>query len=131
LALDLVDRLRDELGEMAQRCFKWVCKRQQVKVLHRHDALIVLKNTAYAWRQMIFFLSLLSQADVDEFLEWAELHFQEQPEEFRERFRPALNGLKFAARGGSLDRECANNPEVRRFLGWSNTRHWLLLDAKR
>jgi len=126
LALDLVDKLRDELGDMARRCFKWVCKRQQMKILRWHDALIVLKNTAYAWRQMIFFLSLLSKAEVDEFLEWAELHFQEQTEEFRERFRPALNGLKFAAGGRLLNAECANNLEVRRFLGWSNSKHWLL-----
>ncbi len=126
LALDLVDKLRDELGDMARRCFKWVCKRQQMKILRWHDALIVLKNTAYAWRQMIFFLSLLSKSEVDEFLEWAELHFQEQTEEFRERFRPALHGLKFAAGGRLLNGECANNLEVRPFLGWSNTKHWLL-----
>lgn len=126
LVLDLVDVMRDELGDMAQRCFKWICKRQQMKILSWHDALIVLKNTAYAWRQMIFFLSQLSKTDADKFLEWAELHLQEQGKEFRQRFRPALNGLKFAAEGRSLDREDASNPDVRRFLGWSNTRHWLL-----
>jgi len=122
--LDFTDPLRDELGEMARRCFTWVCKRHQMKIDHRHRRLIMLKNTAYAWRQMIFFLSLLLEADVEEFLEWAELHFQEQLEEFRTRFRPALNGLKFAAAGGSID--AANNRDVRRFLGWSNTEHWLL-----
>lgn len=129
LALNLVDKLRDELGQMARRCFQWLCKRQQVKVAHLHDALIVLKNTSYAWRQMIFFLSLLSKTDLDEFFEWAELHFQGQTEEFRERFRPALNGLKFAAAGGSLDPDCSNDPNVRRFLGWSK-RHWLLRSVK-
>jgi hypothetical protein len=75
---------------------------------------------------MIFFLSLLPEWKVDEFLLWAELNLRDQTEEFRNRFRPALNGLKFVAAGGSLDRESANNPDVRRFLGWSNTRHWLL-----
>lgn len=121
--LNLVDALRGELGELARQCFKWVCKRQQVKVDKRHARLIMLKNTAYAWRQMIFFLSLLSKAEREEFLAWSEGHLQEQSEEFRTRFSPALNGLKFAAAGGSIN--AANNGDVRRFLGWS-TKHWLL-----
>lgn len=121
--LNLVDALRGELRELARKCFKWVCKRQQLKVHEQHARLIMLKNTAYAWRQMIFFLSLLSKAEKDEFLAWAEGHLQDQSEEFRTRFRPALNGLKFAATGGSID--AANSRDVRRFLGWS-TKHWLL-----
>ena len=122
--LNLVDALRDELGELARSCFKWVCKRHQMKIDKRHAYMIMLKNTAYAWRQMIFFLSLLSPVEIEEFLAWAELHFEEQREDFRTRFRPALNGLKFAAAGGSLD--AANGRDVRRFLGWTNSRHWLL-----
>ncbi|HEX6731905.1 MAG TPA: hypothetical protein VF074_17955 [Pyrinomonadaceae bacterium] len=122
--LNLVDALRDELGELARSCFKWICKRHQMKIDKRHAYLIMLKNTAYAWRQMIFFLSLLSPVEIEEFLAWAEQHLDEQREDFRTRFRPALNGLKFAAAGGSLDR--SNNREVQRFLGWSHKGHWLM-----
>ena len=95
-----------------------------MKIDKRHAYLIMLKNTAYAWRQMIFFLSLLSPVEIEAFLAWAELHLEEQREDFRTRFRPALNGLKFAAAGGSLDR--SNNRDVQRFLGWSHKGHWLM-----
>ena len=123
--LDLGNALGSQLNEMARECFEWICRRHQMKIDSWHARLIMLKNTAYAWRQMIFFLSL-PNADVFAFLGWAERYFQDQSEEFRNRFRPALEGLKFVVEGGSL--ESANNPGVRRFVGWSNTRHWLLSD---
>jgi hypothetical protein len=109
LGLNLADTLRDELVDMAKRCFTWVCRRQQMKIDQYHARLIMLKNTAYAWRQMIFFLSLMP--DVQEFLDWAELHLQEQSEEFRHQFRPVLQGLRSAAAGRSVDQP---------FLGWRN-----------
>ena len=46
------------------------------------------------------------------------------------RFRPALNGVLFAAEGGSLDSGSAKNLGVRWFLGWSKAEHWLLSDAR-
>ena len=103
----------------------WVCKRQQMKVDTWHARLIVLKNTAYAWRQMIFFLSMLSPTDTSDFLTWAQDYFEVQPEEFRNRFRPALSGLLFAADGGSIDTGSAKDAGIRQFLGWSKARHWL------
>jgi hypothetical protein len=72
LALGLTDTLRGQLIEMAKRCFIWICKRQQIKIRKGHARLIMVKNTAYAWRQMIFFLSLTSDGDSREFLSWAE-----------------------------------------------------------
>jgi hypothetical protein len=124
--LDLTDALRDQLGEMSKQCFTWICKRHQMKIDKWHACLIMLKNTAYAWRQMVFFLALLPKGDLADFIRWAEGHLVVQPEGFRNRFRPALNGLVFAAEGRSLDTESARHPGVRRFLGWSKTRHWLL-----
>lgn len=123
--LDLTEALRDQLEELARKCFLWICKRQQTKLDRWHDRLIMLKNTAYAWRQMVFFLSLLPRGKAGDCLDWAERHLEEQPEEFRNRFRPALNGLAFAAEGRSLETAPAGN-DVRRFLGWSKARHWLL-----
>ena len=123
--LNLTDVLRDQLGEMARECFKWICGRQQVKIDRWHARLVMLKNTAYAWRQMIFYLSLLPDRSVKEFLKWATGFLDVQPEKFRNRFRPALNGLLVAAEGRSIDVESA---EVRRFLGWCKERHWLLTE---
>jgi hypothetical protein len=124
--LNLTEVLRDQLAELARHCFRWVCQRQQVKASNYHTHLIHIKNSAYAWRQMIFFLALLPESEVPEFLQWAQEHLNQQPEAFRKRFRPALTGLVLAAEGRSLDSDTAKQMEARRFLGWSKSRHWLL-----
>jgi hypothetical protein len=123
--LHLTDSLHDRLGEMARECFVWICRRHQMKIDRYHAWLIMLKNSAYAWRQMIFYLSLLSETEQRDFVAWADQHLQKQNEEFHIRFRPALNGLALTVSGGSIDRESVWNPTVRRFLGWSKSRHWL------
>ena len=73
---------------------------------------------------MIFFLSLLPPTTISDFLTWAQDYFELQAEEFRTRFRPALNGLLLAAEGGSIDSE-SGAASIRQFLGWSKARHWL------
>jgi hypothetical protein len=124
--LNLADALRDQLGDMARLCFQWVCRRQQVKIADWHARLTMVKNTAYAWRQMVFFLALLPERNVTDFLAWAEQHLKAQSEEFRNRFRPAVRGLALAAAGTAIDRESGGRDGARRFLGWSKERHWLL-----
>ncbi|HEY9870429.1 MAG TPA: hypothetical protein V6D08_14790, partial [Candidatus Obscuribacterales bacterium] len=90
----------------------------------------MLKNTAYAWRQMIFFLSLLPERDVAGFLRWAEGHLEAQREDFRNRFAPVLQGLVLVANGAAIDQQPARTSDARRFLGWSKTKHWLLADVQ-
>lgn len=126
LSLELVDVLQTRLNGMAQQCFTWICQRQQMKVDSRHAKLTVLKNTAYAWRQMIFFLSFLPTSSITEFLSWAEGHLSSQSEEFQSRFHPALIGLSLAAAGHSVDSALAKQTGAIRFLGWSDSGHWLL-----
>ena len=118
--------LEPELFAMAQTCLRWVCRRQQMKIMDHHARLLMLKNTAYAWRQMIFFLSLQPAARVREYLVWAEEHIQQQPESFRLRFEPAMSGLAMAAVGHSPPREPTETSTARQFLGWSDRRHWLM-----
>lgn len=120
--LDLTEELRDHLMTLAQRTFTWICRRQQANAPTRHALLIMLKNTAYAWRQMIFYLALLPGGHVQEFLAWADEHLREQKPEFQKRFRPALKGLRLASDGQSID----NVASARRFQGWTKGRHWLL-----
>ena len=127
--LGLTETLHPQLQEMARQCFTWVCRRQQMKIALWHSRLIMLKNTAYAWRQMIFFLSLLPKDRVADFLRWAESHFEAQSEEFRKRFRPALQGLVLAAEGNSIINESGLPSGARQFLGWSKSKHWLLNDT--
>ncbi len=124
--LGLAAALREQLDPMARRCFAWICKRQQMKIDEHHGRLIMLKNTAYAWRQMIFFLAQLPSAQVAAFLRWAHEHLEAQQDAFRQRFRPALTGLELAAEGVSLDVPREGSPPARRFLGWSQEPHWLL-----
>ena len=127
--LDLADALRDRLNDLARHCFEWVCRSQQVKVVHWHARLIQIKNAAYAWRQMIFFLALLPRPAVAEFLRWAEEHLNQNPGMFQTGFRAALTGLVLASKGRSLDSSAAEQAGARRFLGWSKTRHWLLTEV--
>jgi len=128
VALELPDRIGHAFGSLARECFAWVCRRQQVRADRPHATLIMLKNTAYAWRQMIFFLSLVPE-EVSSFLPWAEEYLSAQEVGFRTRFRPAFDGLALAASGRSLDSDEAKHAGARRFLGWSKERHWLMADT--
>ena len=122
----LADTLHPQLVDMARQCFTWICRRQQIKIDNWHARLVMVKNTAYAWRQMIFYLSLVPAPEVAGFLAWAQEHLEQQADEFRDRFRPALNGLFLVAEGGSLDGRSTKGGDARRFLGWSKKQHWLL-----
>jgi hypothetical protein len=80
-----------------------------------------VKNAAYAWRQLVFYLSLSKGEEVEAFLAGAELELAKTPARFRERFRPALIGLRSASRGEAVDAHGG-----RRFFGWTVGPHWLL-----
>jgi hypothetical protein len=128
VGLGLTDVLRDRLEYMSRQSFVWICQRQQMKIDQWHAQLIMIKQTAYAWRQMIFFLSLLSDRSVADFLRWADEHLTAQSPAFRNRFRPALTGLALAAAGVSVESEEARKAGAKPFLGWSKAKHWLLTD---
>ncbi|MEM7802489.1 MAG: hypothetical protein AAF633_25065, partial [Chloroflexota bacterium] len=69
--LDLKERLGDDqLERLARQTFQWVCRRLQVDAPHRHARLIAVKNSAYAWRQMVFFLAQLPAERVDQTVAW-------------------------------------------------------------
>jgi len=121
-AFGLAAELRSDLRDMAERCFRWICRRQQAKSDKSHAKLIMLKNTAYAWRQMIFYLSHLPPEETGGFIAWAGEHLREQREAFQIRFGPALRGLALVHTRDSL----VQAADTRRFLGWTRERHWLL-----
>ena len=112
--------------DLAKACFQWVCRRLQQMPPKYQLKLRVVKNSAYAWRQMIFFLSLTPASTVGEFMTWAREHFAAQPEAFRTRFAPAVEGLSRAIDGGDID----DGEVSRRFLGWATGGHWLLKETK-
>ncbi|MFZ6028915.1 MAG: hypothetical protein ACOYYS_14460 [Chloroflexota bacterium] len=120
-------KLGERLDELPRCCFAWVCEHLQIKATRWHAHLIQVKNAAYAWRQMIFFLAIRPASVQVEFLAWATDYLSQQPVAFQERFRPALQGLLLALHGQS-----AENPAggARLFLGWTQDKHWLLEKAK-
>jgi hypothetical protein len=123
-SLGLVERLGPILDELARRCFAWICDRQQMESQAWPPRLRMIKNTAHAWRQMIFYLSLRPRVAIESFLVWAEEHVARQRPAFQQRFRPAMAGLRLAAQGESPS---TSRGEARRFLGWTASQHWLLV----
>jgi hypothetical protein len=127
-ALGLAERLATPLDELALSCFAWVCKQLQKKSGSWKTRLRRVKNAAYAWRQMVFFLALGPAGRVESFLARAEGRLREQRPEIQARLRPALEGLARAVRGLAVEAPAtADQPGgARRLLGWTTERHWLL-----
>jgi hypothetical protein len=123
--LDEVSRsLRPRLPELARHCFEWICRELRTPTAHR-CALRSAKDAAYAWRQMVFYLSLCSDPEAIAFLRWTNERLAGEPIEFRNRFEPAMAGLRVAVGGEALG---ASSPG-RRFLGWSLGPHWIFSGA--
>ncbi|MEM9492083.1 MAG: hypothetical protein AAGC55_23250, partial [Myxococcota bacterium] len=124
--LELAPSIKDRLPELARDCFRWVCRRQQMVIRDWRAQLQMMKNTAYAWRQMIFFLALANESELSSFIDWATSHLSAQAQAFQERFEPVFAGLRIAASGEELGPSGIHPSGGRRFLGWSVGRHWLL-----
>jgi hypothetical protein len=129
-ALDVSKAVREQLSDMALRCLRWIFRRLQIETDNWHARLIGVKNAAYAWRQMLFFLALLPKPEVSSFLELATEEMNLQSEAFSQRFRPAIEGLRMAINGESPDVAAARRRDARSFLGWSKERHWLLAKSE-
>lgn len=124
--LDLKMLSHSRLGKLALTCFEWICERQQMRIACYHARLVILKNTAYAWRQMVFYLSMLDESGRYSTFASIENHFAVQPAAFRNRFLPAMIGLRLAAAGRRLPQSEPTAEGARVFLGWSTKLHWLL-----
>jgi hypothetical protein len=70
---------------------------------------------------MIFYLSFVPADEQRGLVDWMREHLSEQSPEFRDRFKPALDGLVAAVKGSPVDRSGG-----RRLLGWSVGKHWLM-----
>lgn len=119
--LDLVDAVRPRVLDLAQTCFRFVCMRHRMRIPHHHGRLIMVKQTAYAWRQMLFWLSLAPDTHA-EALAWMNAYLAEQSPDLETRLRPAMAGLAGAMAG----RSPAETVGARQFLGWTVGPHWIL-----
>jgi hypothetical protein len=121
--------LGPHLPQMARRCFEWTCARQQLPVKDWQPQMQMVKNTAYAWRQMVFFVSLMDGTGIAAFLDWMARHFAAQRQAFRSRFSPVVAGFQAVAAGHRFGHDGLHAASGgRRFLGWSEGRHWVLGD---
>jgi hypothetical protein len=93
----------------------------------------MVKNSAYAWRQMLFFVSLMDLEMMSSFIQWMRSEVKKQNSAFAQRLDPVLSGLELIANGGSFDRQGTGgaSAEARRFVGWTTGRHWLLDSEKK
>ncbi|MFJ3462240.1 hypothetical protein [Achromobacter spanius] len=118
--------LPGQYGRMAVAGFEWICARHQLKIHDWHACVRMTRNTAYAWRQVLFFLSMTPRAEQAAAIAAMEAHFRAQSGAFRNRFEPIMRGLHLAAGGQRLPQHDAGPQGARVFRGWFNTRHWLL-----
>lgn len=131
-ALDLDEEIRQLAPDLADRILDWVVRRQ-TRPGDRHSALQMVKNTAYAWRQAVFFLSLCD--DQTQRAAVARLRQRVADAGIRVRFTPAVDGLAHVIAGGRFTSHgSVNGQAARRFLGWTVGPHWCMpreLGAKR
>lgn len=128
--LQLQTLLAPRLGAIARHCMDRVCRLLCLQPPGWHAQLINVKNAAYGWRQMVFFLSLMPEAELNDFILWADTFLAGQPPGFAHRFRPAMKGLRLAARGKTLSAYLQQATGAKVFLGWAWQRHWLLDDER-
>lgn len=113
--LGMSPKVAARLPALARRCWHDV-----VEDLQRGE----IERAACAWRQMIFFASIMPSAARGDFIRWTGEQMREAPAAFRARFAPAYAGLCLAATG--ITPGSHTEPEARVFLGWSPDPHWLL-----
>ncbi|NED13933.1 hypothetical protein [Streptomyces sp. SID9124] len=125
----LVDRVgivpRSGWADLAARCFVTVC-RLTARVHHNPRPLRTIKDAAYAWRQMLFHLSLCPQAEQRRFLAELEVEVARHPAHVATRLAPALAGLALVVEGAGFGEDgTADAGRARRFTGWTTDRHWM------
>ncbi|MFC8094426.1 hypothetical protein [Streptomyces sp. NPDC057301] len=112
-------------SDLARRCFDTVC-RLTAQVHNNKRPLPTIKDAAYAWRQMLFALSLCPPDEQRRFLTTLDEETARHPAHARSRLAPALVGLVLTAEGGTFDADgTADGGRARRFLGWNTGRHWM------
>ncbi|MGI5183594.1 hypothetical protein ACQEVZ_45810 [Dactylosporangium sp. CA-152071] len=85
----------------------------------------VVKDIAYAWRHLVFYLSMPG-ADPAEFVRTVRSDADGLPFHVQIRLQPAIGGLEHVVTGGTFPPDGTAAPDRRRLLGWSTRGHWML-----
>ncbi|WP_327025728.1 hypothetical protein [Micromonospora sp. NBC_01739] len=110
--------------DLAKQCLDEVL-RLTARIHHNPRPLSTVKNTAYAWRHMLFFLSLSTGEEQAAFLAHSAQRLAAQPDHVRTRLAPAVTGLGHIVGGGTFDPD-GRAGTGRRLLGWTTREHWML-----
>jgi hypothetical protein len=124
--LSLTDRLETTAADLGLRAIKWIVREQNTLHDSWRSQLQMLKNTAYAWRQALFFLSFAPEVDQHAVVSQAKAQIASQPDDWQQRFAPVTHGLDEVLAGRRFDSLGRVGTTGRRFLGWSVGPHWLL-----
>ncbi|MHC3458640.1 hypothetical protein [Streptomyces flavovirens] len=112
-------------ADLARLCFATVC-RLTARVHRDPRPLGAIKDAAYAWRQMVFHLSLCPPQEQRRFIAGIEEETARHPAHVATRLAPALAGMALVGEGGTFGRDgAADSGRARRFVGWSTDGHWM------
>ena len=120
---DLGISLAKHHTDMANKCLKWIYRQLQIPTNDFHTQLVFIKNSAYAWRQMIFFLSF-EDAGIHRFSKFAWEYLNEQSPEFQVKFSSALAGLDEAIKAHCEGKSLGSH--FLPFVGWTTKKHWFI-----
>ena len=125
----------EELAAMAFKHSQRLIVRGVKSMRQRHNYLRAVKNSAYAWRQALFFLSLAPAETVDATIRAAEELFlqalgQDVAGELFARLKSSAHAHSECAESGRADSERAisgrADEKARPFMGWTAGPHWIV-----
>jgi hypothetical protein len=102
--LELEPEISSEALELAKQCFTWITQQESKPAGDWRAGLHRSKDCAYAFRQMVFYLSMTKPLGVSAFLEWAS--------SVKNANRDRLVTLELAHLGATVE-------EANCFLGWA------------
>jgi hypothetical protein len=108
---------------LARRSFATVL-RLAGRIDRNPRSLRMIKDAAYAWRHLIFYLSVPDAGDPRPVIDGFHADLAAAPETVRTRLRPAVAGLGHVAAGGRFTGE-RTPADGRRLLGWVTGPHWM------
>ncbi|MGA5303673.1 hypothetical protein ACPCHT_27365 [Nucisporomicrobium flavum] len=109
---------------LARRAFEAGC-RLTARLPGNPRPLPTIKDIAYAWRNVIFYLAVPGAAGPGPVLDDFEATLAAARPAVRDRLTPAVTGLRHIADGGRFAADGTTAAGGRRLEGWTTTRHWL------
>ena len=118
------EHLQLDSQALALRCFRDVVVFAG-RLTNNKRPLPMVKDAAYGWRQMLFFLSLLDDDAQASAVARIEEELRSSGGDAGRRLQPAVEGLVRVARGERFGRD-GRVGDGRQLLGWTTDRHWML-----